>query len=105
MKGILELRKVSQQIFYKYYVVYMELFFESGDDESFIKYYKKIKAAHDSNLALDDNLFKESQISYARANLVYANFLKSKSRLEESIEYLTLAKETFYIHSTNDSKC
>ena len=77
------------------YVAYMELFFESGDDESFIKYYKKIKTAHESNLALDDNLFKESQISYARANLVYANFLKSKSRLEESIEYLTLAKELF----------
>ena len=77
------------------YIAYMELFFESGDDESFINHYNKIKTAHETNLSLDDNLFKESQISYARANLVYANFLQSKSRLEESIEYLTLAKELF----------
>ena len=77
------------------YIAYMELFFESGDEESFINYYNKIKTAHETNLSLDDNLFKESQISYARANLVYANFLQSKSRLEESIEYLTLAKELF----------
>ena len=77
------------------YIAYMELFFESGDDESFINYYNKIKTAHETNISLDDNLIKESQISYARANLVYANFLQSKSRLEESIEYLTLAKELF----------
>ena len=77
------------------YIAYMELFFESGDDESFINHYNKIKTAHETNLSLDDNLFKESQISYARANLVYANFLQSKSRLGESIEYLTLAKELF----------
>ena len=77
------------------YIAYMELFFESGDDESFINYYNKIKAEHETNLSLDDNLFKESQISYARANLVYANFLKSKSRLEESIKYLNLAKDLF----------
>ena len=77
------------------YIAYMELFFESGDDESFINHYNKIKTAHETNLSLDDNLFKESQISYARANLVYANFLQSKSRLEESIEYLTLAKELY----------
>ena len=77
------------------YIAYMELFFESGDDESFINHYNKIKTAHETNLSLDDNLFKESQISYARVNLVYANFLQPKSRLEESIEYLTLAKELF----------
>ena len=77
------------------YIAYMELFFESGDDESFINYYNKIKTAHETNISLDDNLIKESQISYARANLVYANFLQSKSRLGESIEYLTLAKELF----------
>ena len=77
------------------YIAYMELFFESGDEESFINYYNKIKTAHETNLSLDDNLIKESQISYARANLVYANFLQSKSRLGESIEYLTLAKELF----------
>ena len=77
------------------YIAYLELFFESGDDESVINYYNKIKTAHETNLSLDDNLFKESQISYARANLVYANFLQSKSRLEESIKYLNLAKDLF----------
>ena len=77
------------------YNSYMELFLVSGNDESFIKYYNKIKTAHEKNSSLDDILFKESQIAYAQANLVYANFLQSKSRLEESLEYLFLAKELF----------
>ena len=77
------------------YIAYMELFFESGDDESVINYYNRIKTAHETNLSLDDILFNESKISYARANQVYANFLQSKSRLEESIEYLTLAKDLY----------
>ena len=77
------------------YNSYMELFLVSGNDESFIKYYNKIKSAHEKNSSLDDILFKESQIAYAQANLVYANFLQSKSRLEESLEYLFLAKELF----------
>jgi len=75
------------------YTAYMQLFLVSGNDESFINYYNKIKTAHEKNSSLDDILFKESQVLYAQANLVYANFLKSKSRLEESLEYLFLAKE------------
>ena len=77
------------------YISYMELFLVSGNDELFVNYYNKIKTAHQKNSSLDDILFKESQIAYAQANLVYANFLQSKSRLEESLEYLFLAKELF----------
>ena len=77
------------------YISYMELFLVSGNDELFVNYYSKIKTAHEKNSSLDDIIFKESQVLYAQANLVYANFLQSKSRLEESIEYLTLAKELF----------
>lgn len=74
------------------YFSYMELFLVSGNDELFVNYYNKIKTAYEKNSSLDDILFKESQLTYAQANLVYANFLQSKSRLEESLEYLLLAK-------------
>ena len=77
------------------YISYMELFLVSGNDELFVNYYNKIKTAHQKNSSLDDILFKESQVAFAQANLVYANFLQSKSRLEESLEYLFLAKELF----------
>ena len=77
------------------YFSYMELFLVSGNDELFVNYYNKIKTAYEKNSSLDDILFKESQLTYAQANLVYANFLQSKSRLEESLEYLFLAKELF----------
>ena len=77
------------------YLSYMELFLVSGNDELFVNYYNKIKTAHQKNSSLDDILLKESQVAYAQANLVYANFLQSKSRLEESLEYLFLAKELF----------
>jgi len=65
----------------------------SDNGELVVDYYNKIKTAHEKNSSLDDVLFKESQVSYAQANLVYANFLQSKSRLEESLEYLFLAKD------------
>jgi DNA-binding CsgD family transcriptional regulator len=74
------------------YFSYMELFLVAGNDELFVNYYNKIKTAYEKNSSLDDILFKESQLTYAQANLVYANFLQSKSRLEESLEYLLLAK-------------
>ncbi|MDG2500309.1 MAG: LuxR C-terminal-related transcriptional regulator [Flavobacteriaceae bacterium] len=77
------------------YISYMELFLISGNDDLFVNYYNKIKTAYEKNSSLDDILFKESQVAYAQANLVYANFLQSKSRLEESLEYLFLAKELF----------
>ena len=82
---------------FQVYISYMELFLVSGNDELFINYYNKIKTAHETNSSLDDTLFKESQFKYGQANLVYANFLQSKSRLEESLEYLFLAKELFVL--------
>ena len=78
------------------YFSYMELFLVSGNDELFVNYYNKIKTVYETNSSLlDDILFKESQSKYGQANLVYADFLQSKSRLEESLEYLFLAKELF----------
>jgi hypothetical protein len=77
------------------YNSYMELFLVSGNDKSFVNYYNKIKTAHEKNSSLDDILFKESQFQFAQANQVYANFLQSKSMLEESLEYLFLAKELY----------
>ena len=75
------------------YITYMQLFLVSGDDDSFIDYYNRIKAAHEANTSLNEILFKESQVLYAQANQVYANFLQSKGRLEDSLKYLFLARE------------
>jgi DNA-binding CsgD family transcriptional regulator len=86
---------ISRTDILQVYISYMELFLVSGNDDFFVNYYNKIKTAHEKNSSLDDILFKESQVAYAQANLVYANFLQSKSRLEESLEYLFLAKELF----------
>jgi DNA-binding CsgD family transcriptional regulator len=83
---------ISRTDILQVYFSYMELFLVSGNDELFVNYYNKIKTAYEKNSSLDDILFKESQLTYAQANLVYANFLQSKSRLEESLEYLLLAK-------------
>ena len=81
---------------FQVYISYMELFLVSGNDELFVNYYNKIKTVYETNSSLlDDILFKESQFKYGQANLVYADFLQSKSRLEESLEYLFLAKELF----------
>ena len=75
------------------YISYMDLFFASGNDELVVDYYNKIKSLHQEKFSLNDIFLNESKVLYARANLVYANFLQSKSRLEESLEYLFLAKE------------
>ena len=81
---------------FQVYISYMELFLVSGNDELIVNYYNKIKTLYETNSSLlDDILFKESQFKYGQANLVYADFLQSKSRLEESLEYLFLAKELF----------
>ena len=71
----------------------MNLFFISDNGELVVDYYNKIKTVHEKNSLLDDVLFKESQVLYARANLVYANLLQSQGKMEESLEYLFLAKD------------
>ena len=82
---------------FQVYISYMELFLVSGNDELFVNYYNKIKTVYETNSSLDDIVLKESQFKYGQANLVYADFLQSKSRLEESLEYLFLAKELFVL--------
>jgi DNA-binding CsgD family transcriptional regulator len=75
------------------YLSYMNLFFISDNGKMVVDYYNKIKTVHEKNSLLDDALFKESQVLYARANLVYANLLQSQGKMEESLEYLFLAKD------------
>ncbi len=75
------------------YLSYMNLFFISDNGEMVVDYYNKIKTVHEKNSLLDDVLFKESQVLYARANLVYANLLQSQGKMEESLDYLFLAKD------------
>jgi len=75
------------------YISYMDLFFVSGNDELVVDYYNKIKSLHLEKFSLNDIFLNESKVLYSQANLVYANFLQSKAKLEESLEYLFLAKE------------
>ena len=75
------------------YISYMDLFFVSGNDELVVDYYNKIKSLHLEKFSLNDIFLNESKVLYSQANLVYANFLQSKAKIEESLEYLFLAKE------------
>ena len=75
------------------YISYMDLFFVSGNDELVVDYYNKIKSLHQEKFSLNDIFLNESKVLYSQANLVYANFFQSKAKLEESLEYLFLAKE------------
>ena len=75
------------------YISYMDLFFVSGNDELVLDYYNKIKSLHQEKFSLNDNYLNESKVLYSQANLVFANFLQSKAKIEESLEYLFLAKE------------
>ena len=75
------------------YISYMDLFFVSGNDELVVDYYNKIKSLHQEKFSLNDIFLNESKVLYSQANLVYANFLQSKAKIEESLEYLFLAKE------------
>ena len=75
------------------YISYMDLFFVSGDDQLVVDYYNKIKSLHQEKFSLNDIFLNESKVLYSQANLVYANFLQSKAKIEESLEYLFLAKE------------
>ena len=75
------------------YISYMDLFFVSGNDELVVDYYNKIKSLHQEKFSLNDNYLNESKVLYSQANLVFANFLQSKAKIEESLEYLFLAKE------------
>ena len=71
----------------------MDLFFVSGNDELVVDYYNKIKSLHQEKFSLNDIFLNESKVLYSQANLVYANFLQSKAKIAESLEYLFLAKE------------
>lgn len=75
------------------YISYMDLFIVSGNDELVVDYYNKIKSLHQEKFSLNDNYLNESKVLYSQANLVFANFLQSKAKIEESLEYLFLAKE------------
>ena len=72
---------------------YMELYLKIGDDEMFMKYYNKLAAAYNdysSNMANNDPQYFDV---FALVNRRYADFLESKGRVLESLEYLIKAKK------------
>ena len=75
------------------YLSYMELYLQKGDDEMFIEYYNKLDnayKAYSSNMANNDPQFF---LVFSIFNRRYAEFLKSKGRVSESLEYLFKAKK------------
>jgi len=75
------------------YLAYMELYLQKGDDEMFLEYYNKLDnayKAYSSNMANNDPQFF---FVFSIFNRRYAEFLKSKGRDSESLEYLFKAKK------------
>ena len=75
------------------YLSYMELYLQNGDDEMFMEYYNKLDnayKAYSSNMANNDPQFF---LVFSIFNRRYAEFLKSKGRVSESLEYLFKAKK------------
>ena len=75
------------------YLAYMELYLQKGDDEMFLEYYNKLDnayKAYSSNMANND---PEFFLVFSIVNRRYAEFLKSKGRVSESLEYLFKAKK------------
>lgn len=74
-------------------VFYMELYLKMGEDEMFMEYYNKLAAAYkaySSNMANND---PEYFSTFALVNRRYADFLQSKGKVSESLEYLINAKK------------
>ena len=72
---------------------YMDLYFKMGDDEMFMEYYNKLTKAYkaySSNMANNDPQYFSV---FSLVNRKYAEFLKSKGRVSESLEYLITAKK------------
>ena len=72
---------------------YMDLYFQMGDDEMFMEYYNKLTKAYkaySSNMANNDPQYFSV---FSLVNRKYAEFLKSKGRVSESLEYLIMAKK------------
>lgn len=72
---------------------YMDLYFQMGDDEMFMEYYNKLTKAYkaySSNMANNDPQYFSV---FSLVNRKYAEFLKSKGRVSESLEYLVKAKK------------
>ena len=72
---------------------YMDLYFQMGDDEMFMEYYNKLTKAYkaySSNMANNDPRYFSV---FSLVNRKYAEFLKSKGRVSESLEYLIMAKK------------
>ena len=75
------------------YLAYMELYLQKGDDEMFLEYYNKLDnayKAYSSNMANND---PEFFLVFSMVNRRYAEFLKYKGRVSESLEYLFKAKK------------
>ena len=73
-------------------LLYMDLYFVSGEEDLFLKYYYEAVKNYESYLSGNQ---KNDEYSYvfAQVNIKYAEFLQNKNSNEESLKYLFFAKE------------
>jgi len=73
-------------------LLYMDLYFVSGEEDLFLKYYYEAVKNYESYL-LGDQKDDEYSYVFAQVNIKYAEFLQNKNSNEESLKYLFFAKE------------
>ena len=73
-------------------LLYMDLYFVSGEEDLFLKYYYEAVKNYESYL-LGNQKNDEYLYVFAQVNIKYAEFLQNKNSNEESLKYLFFAKE------------
>ena len=73
-------------------LLYMDLYFVSGEEDLFLKYYYEAVKNYESYL-LGNQKDDEYSYVFAQVNMKYAEFLQNKNNNEESLKYLFFAKE------------
>ncbi len=73
-------------------LLYMDLYFVSGEEDLFLKYYYEAVKNYESYL-LGNQKNDEYSYVFAQVNIKYAEFLQNKNSNEESLKYLFFAKE------------
>ena len=72
---------------------YLDFYLKMGDDEMFMEYYNNLTNSYETYSSNFGNINPLYFIIFSDVNSLYAQFLNSKGRTLESLEYLIKAKE------------
>tara|TARA_B100001063_G_C16758430_1_gene554511 strand:+ start:415 stop:2151 length:1737 start_codon:yes stop_codon:yes gene_type:complete len=70
------------------HVTLVDFFRVSGNEELLLENLNKVKAYYESYLLSNSEINLEYELNFSTANRLYASFLSSEGRYEESLEYL-----------------